>query len=183
MVLRAKMVALSLTVDWLSNAPWVSSINTATCNRRVTLLTLLYTTHTPTYLLFTPWQCDNEWFAPHEYSSRLSLTPSPPGEPSERFTFLSYPVIRPIKTLYNVTWPSVHYHMTRYTMSHDQSTLHDQPKVYKMTRLHISDGDFDITYSIWKKSQKIIEKKWFPFSKGACHWQNNNFLVSNIVWE
>lgn len=31
MVLRAKMVAQSLTVDWLSKAPWVSISKTATC--------------------------------------------------------------------------------------------------------------------------------------------------------
>ena len=29
-VLRANMVALSLTVDWLSNAPWVSNSKMAT---------------------------------------------------------------------------------------------------------------------------------------------------------
>lgn len=34
MVLRAKMVAQSFTVDWLSNAPWVSIRTTATCKKK-----------------------------------------------------------------------------------------------------------------------------------------------------
>lgn len=34
MVLRAKIVAQSFTVDWLSNAPWVSIRTTATLKRK-----------------------------------------------------------------------------------------------------------------------------------------------------
>ena len=36
MVLRAKMVAQSFTVDWLSNAPWVSIRTTATYEKKET---------------------------------------------------------------------------------------------------------------------------------------------------
>lgn len=34
MVLRANTVAESLSVDWLSNVPWVSMSNTATCEMK-----------------------------------------------------------------------------------------------------------------------------------------------------
>ena len=34
MVLRANRVAQSRTVDWLSNAPWVSISTTATCTNK-----------------------------------------------------------------------------------------------------------------------------------------------------
>lgn len=45
MVLRAKMVAQSFTVDWLSKAPWVSINTTATCRRRDQIQNVTATLH------------------------------------------------------------------------------------------------------------------------------------------
>lgn len=45
MVLRAKMVAQSFTVDWLSKAPWVSINTTATCRSRDQIQKVAATLH------------------------------------------------------------------------------------------------------------------------------------------